>query len=327
MSLQAKFAILLALFALVVALSLGVALTFGELLQRELVVPFDSATGVMGDLGGIKRRIEDQIRLIPAPAQERLDATAGAIPRPAPASHDPAPTADLRRGLDAASNGVAATLDGLARNPWFTERVGVSTSRALRETIERARAAAESWLLEPDPARAGHARAALFEVHELIERIEQRILRDTAADLSYGESLRALHRRIIFGGIAAAAVIALLGMLLVRRWVTRPVGLLRAAADEIAKGRFSHRIPVASADELGLLSAEVNRMAGTIGTMQAEAIERERLAATGEMVRRLAHNLRNPLAGIRGLAELSRKRAPYDERLRADQQEIGRAHV
>jgi signal transduction histidine kinase len=47
-------------------------------------------------------------------------------------------------------------------------------------------------------------------------------------------------------------------------------------------------------------------MAETIAAMQDERIERERLAAVGEMVRRVAHNIRNPLAGIRSLAELTR---------------------
>jgi signal transduction histidine kinase len=48
-------------------------------------------------------------------------------------------------------------------------------------------------------------------------------------------------------------------------------------------------------------------MAAVVKAMQDEAVQRERLAAVGEVVRRIAHNLRSPLAGIRGLAELSRK--------------------
>jgi signal transduction histidine kinase len=47
-------------------------------------------------------------------------------------------------------------------------------------------------------------------------------------------------------------------------------------------------------------------MAEMVRVMQDERVGRERLAAVGEMVRRIVHNVRNPLAGIRGLAEVTR---------------------
>ena len=47
-------------------------------------------------------------------------------------------------------------------------------------------------------------------------------------------------------------------------------------------------------------------MASTLARLQDERVERERLAAIGEMTRRIVHNLRGPLSGIRTLAELTR---------------------
>jgi signal transduction histidine kinase len=47
-------------------------------------------------------------------------------------------------------------------------------------------------------------------------------------------------------------------------------------------------------------------MVQMVRLLQDERIERERLAAIGEMVRRIVHNVRNPLSGIRGLAEVTR---------------------
>jgi signal transduction histidine kinase len=89
------------------------------------------------------------------------------------------------------------------------------------------------------------------------------------------------------------------------------VAHLRTATARIAAGDFAHRIALGApagsrADELHQLSAEVNHMAGMVKSMQDERVEQERLAALGEMVRRLAHNLRNPLGGIRSLAETTR---------------------
>jgi signal transduction histidine kinase len=85
--------------------------------------------------------------------------------------------------------------------------------------------------------------------------------------------------------------------------VLHPVDDLREATKQIAQGRFDYRIQPRSRDELGQLASEVNQMAATIVDMQTKMIEQERLAAAGEMVTRLAHNIRNPLAGIRGLSE------------------------
>ena len=56
-------------------------------------------------------------------------------------------------------------------------------------------------------------------------------------------------------------------------------------------------------------------MAGLVEKSQQERIQRERLVAVGQMMRRLAHNIRNPLPGIRGLAELTRQETP-DQPLR-----------
>jgi signal transduction histidine kinase len=59
--------------------------------------------------------------------------------------------------------------------------------------------------------------------------------------------------------------------------------------------------------------------------MQGKLIVQERQAAAGELFQRVAHNIRNPLAGIRGLAEAtSRSDAPAEE-ISAYQQRIIRA--
>lgn len=102
----------------------------------------------------------------------------------------------------------------------------------------------------------------------------------------------------LVGGLLCVA-----GLMLFRKWVGRPVADLRDATREIGAGNFEYRIKPRAKDELGDLAREVNHMSETIRAMQIRMVEQERLAAAGEMVTRLAHNIRNPLAGIRGLAE------------------------
>jgi len=74
--------------------------------------------------------------------------------------------------------------------------------------------------------------------------------------------------------------------------------------------------------QLAQLASEVNHMAHMVKTLQDERVESERLAAVGSMVRRIAHNIRNPLAGIRGLAEITRNELAQDEELRENQTRI-----
>jgi signal transduction histidine kinase len=111
---------------------------------------------------------------------------------------------------------------------------------------------------------------------------------------------------ILIANAIVGAILCIAGLILVRRWVLQPVAKLRIATKEIAGGHFDYRIKPQSADELGELSNEVNQMSSTIVEMQAKLVEQERQAAAGEMFRRIAHNIRNPLAGIRGLAEATR---------------------
>ncbi len=111
---------------------------------------------------------------------------------------------------------------------------------------------------------------------------------------------------ILIVNAVVGAILCIAGLILVRRWVLQPVAKLRVATKEIAEGHFDYRIKPQSADELGDLSNEVNQMSSTIVDMQARLVEQERQAAAGEMFRRIAHNIRNPLAGIRGLAEATR---------------------
>ncbi len=114
--------------------------------------------------------------------------------------------------------------------------------------------------------------------------------------------------RILILNTACGALLCALGVVFVTRWVIRPVAALREATRQISRGNLAHRIGTRSRDELGQLANEVDQMAATIVEMQARLIEKERLAAAGEMFTRVAHNIRNPLAGMRGLAEATVER-------------------
>ena len=96
--------------------------------------------------------------------------------------------------------------------------------------------------------------------------------------------------------IAAAA--ALLTAVVVSSFVTRrlvgPIQRMKAASQRIAAGEYEERVEVPGEDELGALARSFNQMAETL----AETEERRR-----ELVGDVAHELRTPLANIKGVME------------------------
>lgn len=105
--------------------------------------------------------------------------------------------------------------------------------------------------------------------------------------------LAAIHRYLIWASLAALALAFVLSYLLTRR-VLRPLSEIAEITREVARGRFSARVAVASQDEVGQLGVAFNRMADSLAQV-------EQLRKT--MVADLAHELRTPLTNLRGYFE------------------------
>lgn len=321
MSLQTKFAVLLSLIGLAVVASVSAALWSFDVLEREASRPFQAVSAVMDALGQMKGHVE------------RINELAAGRPRLEQGAQAPAAIAlpgdqeSLAAATKLAGN-IDAELTSLEANEWYSSRVGRTTSRALREKVVGGGrttgvvTSVRAWIAEPTPAAAQAVIRTSADAHRLIEAAERHVVEGASASVVQDASIRRYLLVVLGLSFLWAALVSAQGFLLMRRWVTRPVSELRIAAARIGAGDFDHRVPVAGADELGQLSREVNHMAEMVRTMQDERVERERLAAIGEMVRRLAHNLRNPLAGIRGLAEVSRADLPPQSDLRDNQDRI-----
>ncbi|MFE1955941.1 sensor histidine kinase [Streptomyces sp. NPDC059524] len=98
----------------------------------------------------------------------------------------------------------------------------------------------------------------------------------------------------VAAGVALAAV---LGALLLSRAVLRPVRAMTVAAKGLGAGDLGRRVPVSGRDEIAQLGGAFNRMADSI---QAGEDRQRRL--TGD----IAHELRTPLANLRGYLEALR---------------------
>ncbi len=207
--------------------------------------------------------------------------------------------AELKRGLA-----------GRPLTPPWTEIEDAATRAcdAVRRRLEQIASPA------PESVRPASLSAADEDAFVDLDRrlgvLARALVEDRQSDVMRVANVQDRVVRILILNTACGAVLCVLGVVFVTRWVIRPVAALREAARQIGSGNLSHRTPIRSRDELGKLAGEVNQMAATILEMQTRLVERERLAAAGEMFTRVAHNIRNPLAGMRGLAEATAERHP-----------------
>ncbi|MFM9956910.1 MAG: ATP-binding protein [Phycisphaerales bacterium] len=204
-------------------------------------------------------------------------------------------------------------VEGVAR---VDQRLGLRGRAELSSAVESVIAAADA------PARE----AASSRLARLCGMLQSRLMEDAELASSASSEIAAKVAWLLGLSLGASTLTAFLGWTLLRRWVERPVADLRRAAERIGAGDFDHRVPVEAhagrGDELHALGREVNHMASTIGRMQDDRVATERLAAVGQTVRRITHNLRNPLAGIRAVAELTRDDLPPGSDAREGQERI-----
>jgi signal transduction histidine kinase len=128
--------------------------------------------------------------------------------------------------------------------------------------------------------------------------------------------------------LAAGTLLVALQYLLVRS-VTQPIGRLAAMANDIAAGRRDvHAGPVPHG-ELQALATALDDMTAKLQSYESELAERSRLAALGEMSARIAHEIRNPLTGLKLHLQLLDERAPLADKptLRRLLDEVGRLEL
>jgi signal transduction histidine kinase len=120
------------------------------------------------------------------------------------------------------------------------------------------------------------------------------------------------------GGVAVALLIAGALMAALLRYriraITQPLERVAAFAGAVAAGSRDQRLPVSSHDEIATLSRAVNDMTLRIGEYETQLAAKTRLSALGEMAARVAHEVRNPLTGLKMQLELLGERAAEAER-------------
>ncbi len=128
---------------------------------------------------------------------------------------------------------------------------------------------------------------------------------------------RALLTRLIVVALGLLLFAAIVSMIWARR-LTRPVELLSQATREVAQGRFDVRLTPGSRDEIGALAGSFNQMAKDLKDAQGQIVQSAKLAAFGQLGAGIAHEVKNPLAGILGCAQLCLRKAEPGTRMHSN---------
>ncbi len=104
------------------------------------------------------------------------------------------------------------------------------------------------------------------------------------------------HIRAIAYGVAGSGILlAIILSLWIAAKVSHPIEQMARAAEEVAMGCWSVRVPENGHDELSVLARSFNHMTHELSSQREKLVQTERVAAWRELARRLAHELKNPL--------------------------------
>jgi signal transduction histidine kinase len=191
--------------------------------------------------------------------------------------------------------------------------------------------------------------ASLYEQGRLVQSVVKKIRNRPECEVCHGSAapiIGILHLDMSFGRtqhqiiemertawwtmLITAAVLAVGGGILMIRLVDRPVARLMHAMTEVERGNLTVRARGGAQDELGRLAESFNSMVEKLAAARAEIesyhgqqlARAERLATLGELAASLAHEIKNPLAGIGGAVQVMGEELPDDHPRKAIMQEV-----
>lgn len=101
--------------------------------------------------------------------------------------------------------------------------------------------------------------------------------------------------------------------------LTRPIEILSTAAKYIGAGKFNIKVKHTSEDEMGdlaksfnVMATELRNRANALEDAQNALVHSEKMSAFGQMSAGIAHEVKNPLAGILGYVQLSKRKLDPD---------------
>ena len=129
-----------------------------------------------------------------------------------------------------------------------------------------------------------------------------------------------IGQRVILVTIAVSIIVVTMVTLFVTRLVTTPIHTFVQSMKTVAEGNLDKKIQLDSTDEFSKMALSFNEMAKALKESKAELektygqlVQKERMAALGELTARIAHEIKNPLGIIKGSAQIFIDKAESSE--------------
>ncbi|MDM8006105.1 MAG: ATP-binding protein [Phycisphaerae bacterium] len=193
-----------------------------------------------------------------------------------------------RRSATRPANPARAVLQTAPSSPAEEDPLSVQTG-VVRRTLQRT-----VWFLE------GKQTEVMNEANEQTSR--------TMAMLNIVLALLALH-------------VLMVGWLF-GRWVLAPMARLNRQVEALAQDSPPDEPLLTAPPEMANLAEALDDARISLGEMRNRLVESERLTAVGHFAAQLAHNLRNPLASIRAVAQVTARHDAGDGQIRDRMAEI-----
>lgn len=188
----------------------------------------------------------------------------------------------------------------------------------VREALRQVYRRFDEWKTLPAPQRAGQTdivQQALGQLSVVLQA-ELFTLNDQAATQEARTNLLLLS-------VAALTVLHVLviGSLL-RHWLLHPMERLNRQVEALGRDEAPTEPLLRSPREMATLAQTLDRARESLGTLRRQLLDSERLTVIGQFAAQLAHNLRNPLASIRAVAQVTGRQPQTAESLRQRMDEI-----
>lgn len=129
---------------------------------------------------------------------------------------------------------------------------------------------------------------------------------------------RVLLRNLVYVSVVLFALAVAFALFFSHR-LTRPLEILSNAASKVGRGEFNVAVKQSGQDEIGVLATSFNDMTGALRQRNQDLeaahralVQSEKMAAFGQLGAGIAHEVKNPLTGILGNAQLALRKTASD---------------